>query len=425
MSPASGSAPARAGGGGGDGPVAVFVAPYLLPATTRFVTAAATLPDVRVALVTAEPADRLPPVLRRSADDHWRVDDPTDPRQLATAVEGLRGRLGRVDRLLAALEQLQVPLAQVREAFGITGMDVATAQAFRDKSRMKDVLRAAGVPCARHALVRSAADVARFVDEVGLPVVAKPPAGAGARSTFRLDDPAAVGAWLAAEPPSAARPALLEEFLSGEEHSFDSVSLHGRVVFRSISRYLPTPLEVLSNPWMQWVVLLPREIGPEYDGIDRAGPAALQALGLRTGLAHMEWFRRPDGSVAIGEVAARPPGAQFTTLLSYAHDVDFYRAWARLMVLDSFDPPERRWAVGAAYVRAQGPRRDRVVAVSGIDELQRELGHLVVEAHLPRPGQSVSDSYEGDGYVIVRAADTEVVEAALGRIVRGLRVEAG
>src|SRR5690606_9840212 len=87
VSPASGSAPARAGGGGGDGPVAVFVAPYLLPATTRFVTAAATLPDVRVALVTAEPADRLPPVLRRSADDHWRVDDPTDPRQLATAVE--------------------------------------------------------------------------------------------------------------------------------------------------------------------------------------------------------------------------------------------------------------------------------------------------------------------------------------------------
>ena len=34
----------------------------------------------------------------------------------------------------------------------------------------------------------------------------------------------------------------------------------------------------------------------------------LRALGLRTGFTHMEWFRRPDGSVAVSEVAARPNG---------------------------------------------------------------------------------------------------------------------
>ena len=68
----------------------------------------------------------------------------------------------------------------------------------------------------------------------------------------------------------------------------------------------------------------------------------------------MEWFRRADGSVAVSEVGARPPGAQFTTLLSYAHDLDFYRAWPRLMIFNEFDPPPRVYAAGAAYVRGQG-----------------------------------------------------------------------
>ena len=32
------------------------------------------------------------------------------------------------------------------------------------------------------------------------------------------------------------------------------------------------------------------------------------------------------GGIAISEAGARPPGAQFTTLISYAHDCDFYSA---------------------------------------------------------------------------------------------------
>ena len=64
--------------------------------------------------------------------------------------------------------------------------------------------------------------------------------------------------------------------------------------------------KVLENPWIQWVVILPREIeGPRYDGIRVNGERALQALGMDTGLSHMEWFRRPDGGAAISEVAAK------------------------------------------------------------------------------------------------------------------------
>jgi hypothetical protein len=402
--------------------VAAFVAPYLLEATARFVVAAAELPGVRLGLVTCEPVERIPPTLRERLDAHWRVGDALDPRQVAWAVSGLAGQLGRVDRLVGALEQLQVPLAQVRESLGIEGMDVRTAINVRDKSQMKETLQAAGIPCARHALVRSPGEAVAFADRVGFPLVAKPPAGAGAQSTFRLDDGDMLRGWLAAVPLGGDSPALLEEFLTGEEHTFDSVTLGGSTVWSSIADYRPPPLEVLRNPWIQWTVVLPRDIGgPRYEGIHRWGPAALKALGVTDALTHMEWFARPDGSVAVSEVAARPPGAQLTSMHGYAHDFDLYRAWAELVVLGRFDVPERRYAAGTAYLRGMG--HGRVRAVHGVDAVQEQIGHLVVEARLPEPGQPAGTDYLGEGYAMVRDPDTAVVEDALHRIVSGVRVE--
>jgi hypothetical protein len=404
--------------------VAGFVAPYLLDTTTRFVDAAARLPGVRLAVITCEPEDRLPAQLRETLAGHWRIDDPLDPGQIAGAVQGLARQLGPVERLLAVLEQLQVPLAQVREHLGMAGMDPVTANNFRDKDRMKTVLTAAGVPCARHQLARSASDAQEFAERVGFPLVVKPPAGAGAKSTFRLDDAGDLRAWLDTVPPTPDRPAQIEEFLTGDEGSYDSVMVDGQVIWDSVSDYLPTPLEVLRHPWMQWVVRLPRDMtGPQYAGIRGVAPQALKALGLTTGLTHMEWFRRPDGSVAVSEVGARPPGAQITSMLCFAHDFDLYTAWSRLMIDGSFDPPERKWAAGTVYLRGQGAGQVR--AVHGLDALPPEVTSLVVDSQLPRAGQPSSGSYEGDGYITIRHPDTEVVTAALKKLVTTVRVELG
>jgi hypothetical protein len=404
--------------------VAGFVAPYLLDTTTRFVEAAASLPDVRLALITSEPEDRLPPGLRNRLAGHWRIDDPLDAGQIAEAVRGLGEQLGPVQRLLAVLEQLQVPVAQVREYLGIAGMDAGTARNFRDKAQMKTVLRAAGVPCARHQLAESPSAAIGFAERVGFPLVVKPPAGAGAKSTFRLDDARDLAAWLDAAPPAPDRPALIEEFLTGQEGSYDSVMVDGEVVWDSISDYLPTPLEVLRHPWMQWVVRLPRDIsGPQYAGIRQVAPTALRALGLRSGLTHMEWFRRPDGTVAVSEVGARPPGAQITSMLCYVHDFDLYRAWAQLMIDGTFAPPARAWSAGTAYLRGMGV--GVVQAVRGLDALSSEVSSLVVDSRLPQPGQQSSGSYEGDGYITVRHADTSVVTAALRQLIGTVRVELG
>jgi len=402
-------------------PVVLFAAPILSENAARMIAAIAGLPDVRTGVISQAPLEDLPPPVR-SQISHWRVVDVLDPAQLQEAVRQLEARLGSVDRLVAAYEQLQVPLAEVREQRGIAGLPADAARNFRDKARMKSLLRDAGLPCARHRLAASVEDAVGFARELGLPLVVKPPAGAGAQATTKVDDVNALRGAVESASPSSDRPVLLEEYMTGHEHSFETVSIGGRAVWHSLTHYYPSPLEVLRNPWIQWCLMLPREVEePQYDDIRSAAFRALQVLGMGTGLTHMEWFRRPDGTIAISEVAARPPGAQIMTVISRAHDFDAVAAWARLMVFDEFSAPPRRYAVGAAYLRGQG--NGRVKSIHGLDQVERELGSLVVDFKLPTAGQTPTGSYEGEGFIILRHPETAVVQRALHRLVSLVRVE--
>lgn len=402
----------------------IFVAPFSFEITVKFAEAAANHPGTRPILITQDPLEKFPQSLREEIAGHWRVGNALDADQLTEAALTISRKVGPIHRLLGTLEQLQVPLAEVRERLDIEGMGVRAATNFRDKSQMKTVLNKAKIPCARHRLVAQAEDARAFVREVGYPIVIKPPAGSGAKGTFSVHDDDELEEALRQAPPHPARPHLAEEFMQGTEHSFDAVSIDGKMVWHSLTHYLPTPLDAVQNPWIQWCVLLPREVDePEYDDIRDVASRALVALGMETGTSHMEWFRRPDGSVAINEVGARPGGAQISRLISYAHKTDFYKGWAQVSIDATFDPPERLYATGAAFLR--GARPGRVQKIRGLSQAQKDIGPLVVETNLPKLGQPKSSSYEGEGFVILRHPETRVVREALHRLISVVRVEMG
>ncbi|MEQ9320545.1 MAG: ATP-grasp domain-containing protein, partial [Polyangiaceae bacterium] len=355
----------------------VFVAPFPAETTMRFARALRAL-DVRLLGIVSEAPGGVDAGLFH---DVVRVEDALALDQLAGALAALRDRHGDIHRLLAILEPLQEHLAELRGHFGIEGMDAETAAGFRDKAAMKDRLRAAGVGCARHALVTDGATARAFASAVGYPVVVKPPAGMACKATFQIGSDEALEQAVAAL--SEGGPVLVEEFLQGREHSFDAVFVGGELKAASMSQYGPSCLEVMRNDWIQWTTLLPVE--PLDDAVVELGTRAARTLGLSTGMCHAEWFRRPDGSMAIGEVAARPPGAHFVRMIGLGHETSFYRVWARAAVDEQFDGPfSKRYAVGCAYLRGMG--RGRVVAVEGLEPLQREIGELVVEAELPQRG---------------------------------------
>lgn len=381
------------------------------------------LDDVRVGVITHDGADRIPASLRDRVAGHYRVDNSADANDLIAAGRFYQQKWGRVDRLVSFLEQLQVPVAMARDALGVSGLGTEVALNFRDKNRMKATLRAAGLPVARQQLLRSAADARRFVAEVGYPIVIKPVAGLGSRGTMRCNDEAELYAALNVHLPSPSNPAQAEEFVRGEEHSFETVTIDGKPVWHSGSYYLPGPLQVLENPWMQYCVVLPREhLLPHQEAFRATNVAAVQALGIRTGLSHMEWFLRSDGSAVINEVGARPPGVQLMPMMGLAHGVDMWAKWAELMVHGTWEMPERKQAVGCCFFRGQGPGRS-VRAVRGVEEAHAKVGQWVVDRKLPVVGQTRSSSYEGEGWAIVAAPDTQTVVSALGTLIQTVRVD--
>ncbi|MBK9033483.1 MAG: ATP-grasp domain-containing protein [Myxococcales bacterium] len=399
----------------------VFIAPRFLENTNRYVRAFAELDGVTLTVVSADPEAAIPAPLRPRIAGHYRVADALDGGQLTTAVRAIARGVGPVDRVTGALEQLQLPLAEVRDALDIDGLRAATARNFRDKDRMKEVLRRAGVPVATSALARSAAELRAFVDRVGYPVIVKPPAGLGARATFRVDDAAQLAA---VPPPTAAAPLQVEEFVRAREHTCETVTIRGAPVWRSGTRYFPSPLEVLETPWVQYCVLLPREDDdPTWTDFHPTNAAALAALfgdaagtAAGTALTHMEWFLRTDGTALVNEVGVRPPGVHIMPLMGLAHDTDLIADWARLIALDAFTPRPRRRAAGAAFFRGQGPGT-HVAAVEGVDEAVRACGDALVELRAPRVGQARADSYEGEGWATVQHATTDGAKHALRALI--------
>ena len=294
-----------------------YIAPHFTPNAVRFIEALTALHDVRLIIVSQESTSLLPSWQQSRIAVSRRIPDVFNAASLITALAEIQKQTGPFHRFLGATEQLQVPLAEIRKALGVEGMDIETSQNFRDKSRMKLLFEEAGIPCARHGLVTGVAEAFSFTDRSPYPLVVKPVAGAGAQTTFRVSNPAEMQNAFHAIGEQASEGVIIEEFIQGEEYSLDTFSLNGKVLGQTINHYKPTPLEVMTNPWMQWQVILRKEIaGKEFDDIRAAGKKALDKLGMKTGLSHMEWFRRKDGSIAISEVAARPPGAQFTTLIS-------------------------------------------------------------------------------------------------------------
>lgn len=410
----------------------VFVAPRFLENTNRYIAAFAALEGVMLSVISEDPESSIPPALQGHIAGHYRVEHCLDGAQLTEAAKKIDKHVGSIDRLTGALEQLQMPLAEARDALGIVGMGVETARRFRDKDRMKEVLREHGVPVAKSELVTSTQELTDFVKRVGFPIIVKPQAGLGSRATYRVTSPQDLEALAQMGlVPSREQPLQAEEFVRAREHTCETVTVAGKPVWRSGTRYFPTPLEVLETSWMQYCVLLPRETDDAtWTRFHPVNQAALDALfggarvGAGTAMTHMEWFLKDDGSMLVSEVGARPPGVHIMPMMSLAHETDMIADWCELIAFDRFAAKERKWACGAAFFRGQGAGT-RVASVTGLDAAIDACGETLVEMRTPKVGQARAEGYEGEGWALVRSASTEGVKQGLIALIENVQVRYG
>jgi formate-dependent phosphoribosylglycinamide formyltransferase (GAR transformylase) len=372
------------------------------------------------------PVDGFDDALKGWLHHYEQVPSVTDVAAMTRAVRWVQDRLW-VDRLEATIEAHIMAAAQVREACTIPGTSVHTAWLCRDKPSMKEALRAAGVPTAASEAVDSAAAAHAFAERVGFPLVVKPRSGAGASGTVRVDSPSELDQALGTFGGQGVESVAVEEFVEGHEGFYDTITAGGQVAVDFVSHYYPNVLEAMRTRWISPEFISTNRIdtAPDYAELRELGRRVIAALGIGTSATHMEWFAGPKG-LRFSEIGCRPPGVGAWDLYSAGNDMDLYRAWADCIVHGGTGAvPSRRFASGIVALR---PSQDGVISgYAGVDELQRQFGEWVIDAHLPPPGtptQGVEAGYMANAYVRMRHPDYDVLRGMLDTVGRTLRVYA-
>jgi formate-dependent phosphoribosylglycinamide formyltransferase (GAR transformylase) len=403
----------------------VFVEPFF-PSNQRHFPRALAEAGATVIGIGEYPADALDDQLKGWLHHYERVPSVTDVEAMTGAVRWVQDKLW-VDRLEATIEAHTLAAAQVREACTIPGTSVRTAWLCRDKPSMKQVLREAGVPTAASAAVGSAAEARAFAGQVGFPLILKPRSGAGAAGTMRADSAADLDHALGVFGGEGVASIAMEEFIEGHEGFYDTITVNGHVALDFASHYYPNVLEAMRTRWIapEFISTNRIDTAPEYAELREMGRRVITALGIGTSATHMEWFFGPKG-LKFSEIGCRPPGVGAWDLYSAGNEMDIYREWAMAIVNgETSSAPSRRYASGMVALR---PDRDgQISGYTGVEELQREHGEWVIDAHLPPPGtptQPVEAGYMANAYVRLRHPDYDALRGMLDNVGRTLHVYA-
>ncbi len=394
--------------------------PYEMPLFCRGLAAA----GARVVGLGDQPAAMLPPEVRAVLHRYLQVPSLWQESVVVAEVQRLAGELA-LDAVECLWEPGMLLAARLREALGLPGLGVAETVPFRDKGEMKRRLEAAGIRVPRHERASTDRACRDAAERIGYPAIVKPIAGAGSADTYRLDGPVDLERVL---PKLRHVPEVsLEEFIDGEEYTFDAVSIAGRIAYFGLCWYRPKPLVGRSVEWIspQTVALRDLEARALEPG-RRMGAAVLAALGFRTGFTHMEWFLTPDGEAVFGEIAARPPGARSVEIMNAAGDIDLYRGWGEAVAAQRFGQPTRRlYNAVVVFKRARG--EGRIQRIEGLESLFFRYAPHIVEVDLLPLGSPRRDwkaTLLSDGHVIVRHPDLPRALEIADRVGTDLRLYA-
>jgi formate-dependent phosphoribosylglycinamide formyltransferase (GAR transformylase) len=372
-----------------------------------------------------QPPSSVPHAAREALAHYQQVGSLAAGDAVAATVREL-ARQVRIDRVECLWEPYMMLAARLREDLGLPGLTVEQTVPFRDKELMKELLGAAGLRTPGHASSQTVAGVWAAAERLGFPLIVKPVAGAGAADTYRADSVADLDAIL---PMLRHVPrVIVEEFVDGEEFTYDTICAGGRVLFENVCWYRPRPLLTKLHEWISPVTVALRALdAPDLQAGRALGAAAVEALGFRDGFTHMEWYRKADGEVVFGEIGARPPGGRMVDIMNYATDADLFSAWAEAVTAGRISAPiERRYNAGGIFKRAEGA--GRITRHEGLDRLLAEYGEHVAAVDLLPVGAPRRDwraSIIGDGMVIVRHRELSKTLEMTERFAAELHLHAG
>ena len=353
---------------------------------------------VNVLGIGTEPYDWLSPELRENLTEYYRVDDMENLDEVKRAVAFLIYKHGPIDRLESNNEYWLELDAALREQFNVPGVKPRDLEKTKYKSKMKKLFEKAGVPVVPGYLIKNESQLNKALKETGLPAVAKPDRGVGTAATYRLETKEDVETFLSEWDQSI--PYFVEPYvLDAELCTFDGlVDENGKIVFSTSFVYSLPTLELIEGQ-CDYTNIVQKDVEPK---LAEYGQAAVKAFGMKERFFHIEFFRTPDDDFIAIEYNNRPAGGFCIDIYNYAHDIDLYDYWAKLVTGQELP----KQTAHGRYCLAVARRDEHTYVASHQDILDRFADQIKMTARIP---QAFADLL-GDSLYVMTTPSRQVVD---------------
>ncbi len=229
--------------------------------------------------------------------------------------------------------------ARLRARFGLPGMSLEAANAFRNKHEMKRLARAAGVLVPNFAMIDNTLDLLDFVAENGYPVVVKPVDGRGSAGVQVLADRSELTTYVASGAIGRGDSPLAEAFVPNTMYQVNGMYSNGECVLVTVLENINSNLEFLAGKFLGMKMLddsnplKQRLIDFGLNVLDNALPMPDH------GLFHMEVFHTPDDRILLCEVACRLVGCIGNDQVNAAFGVDLRLEYLKQECLPGYQSP--------------------------------------------------------------------------------------
>ncbi|MEU3609666.1 ATP-grasp domain-containing protein [Streptomyces sp. NPDC035033] len=344
------------------------------------------------------------------AERFYRVDGHEEEDWTAAVARAVADRVP--DGVVAFAEPHVLAGALAQERLGLPGPSLHAAVISRNKALQRAVFASHGVRQPEHLLVADVTEARSWMLE-RLPVVVKPLTGAGSEGVELVRTAEEAAEVLARR--SGEGKVLVEEAVEGPEFSWEALVREGEVLFENVTAKDTTP--------PPYFVELTHRCAHRFEDAGLASQVhaltrgVLSALGMRTGLVHLE-FKVGGRGPALMEVAVRTPGDYLPDAVGLAYGFDLYEAVIRLALGLPVDELIRTEPVSWPATHFPTAAPGTITAITGVEET---TGHpSVVRVRLrKKPGDTVlplTSSSRRMGHVLVDAPSPGEREDALKHV---------
>jgi biotin carboxylase len=328
-----------------------------------------------------------------------------------------------IEAIIPVDDDTAVLAAVASEALGLPYNSPASVNAAREKHRMREILKKAGLPTPKFRLFSikdKPTDISRTIE---YPCILKPVFLAASRGVIRANNPAAFEqafnriVALLKEPDVAKRGGacanliLVENYIPGEEVALDGIVTRGKLKVLAIFDK-PDPLV---GPFFEETIYVTPSRHPDavQEKIKNTVAQAAEAMGLKYGPVHAE-LRINEAGPWIIEVAARSIGGLCSRALRFSDDMSLEEVILRHALGMDIDSLEReKSASGVMMIPI--PRGGIFTGVHGLDKARKVPGIEDIKITIP-VSQKLIPLPEGAkylGFIFARAAHPEDVEKSI------------